>query len=59
MEILEGGNKVKHKGTLGVMDVLIILIVFTAQVNAFWSIFFIYVQFSIYKVYINKAVKNE
>lgn len=35
MEILEGGNKVKHKGTLGVMDVLIILIVFTAQVNAF------------------------
>lgn len=46
----------EHQETLGVMDVLMTLIVFVAQVNGFWSIFFIYLQFNIYKIYINKAI---
>lgn len=46
----------EHQETLGVMDVFITLIVFVAEVNGFWSVFFIYLQFNVYKIYINKAI---
>ena len=42
------------------MDVFIILIVvFVSSMNAHQSVLFVYEHFDVYKVYINKAAKNE